>query len=153
MRLLERFFLIGLLFATPLAGLAKSAHKEAAKLDYECKKLGEGAFEIVFKLNLPKGLYVKANSDYDSTVLDLPKFSFDKNNKYTIVGEAESKGLIETRKIRRAGIVNMYTYTVLYSQRVNAEAGTVVTGTFTYRPCNDHAARRRKTEKFSVTLK
>ncbi len=128
--------------------------RNAAKLVCDYKKMGSGnEYELVFHMTLEKGWYVKADNDYDSVKLDLPKFTFDKGGKYTTVGETVSKGLIEPKKLRGVGIVNMYSYTVLYSQRITAEPGAIITGVYTYQLCNDNAAKRTRTEKFSIKIK
>ncbi len=145
------------LFALLLCGLPQAyskpkKSKNKAELTCDYKKLSGNAYDLIFKVNLKKGLYVKANNDYDSVSLKLPSITFNKG-AFKPEGEMTSKGLIETKKLRRIGIVNLYTYTVLYNQRVTAEPGTTITGTYHYRICNENAAKRSKTENFSITVK
>ncbi len=128
--------------------------KNAAKLVCDYKKAGnENEYELVFHMTLEKGWFVKADNDYDSVRMKLPKFTYEKSDKYSTIGETVSKGLIEPKKLRRVGIVNMYSYTVLYSQRVTAQPGAVIKGAYTYQVCNDKAAKRTRTENFSIKIK
>ena len=152
---LKKLFLLAFLILTTHTLLAKRvSSKNAASLVCDYKKLGgENEYELIFHLNLQKGWFVKADNDYDSVSLKLPQFTFDNSDRYKTEGKVESKGLIETKRIRRAGIVNMYSYTVLYSQKITAQPGTTINGTLKYQVCTEKKAKRTKTEKFSVKIK
>ena len=152
-------FLCLLLFSFLLAGTGtaiagdKKANKIAQiKCDY--KRLSKNEFELTMHLTLEKGWYVKANNEYDTLQhIKMPSFYFPKTKAFHAVGDVTAKGLIETKKLKHAGIVNLYSYSVLYTQKVFvAKPGTTVVGTYTYQLCNDKTAKKIKTDKFSVII-
>jgi hypothetical protein len=147
-------FFTFLIYGSCPAHASQKKSKNTAQLVCDYKKISDDEYDLVFHVTLKKGQYVKASNDYDSvSSFKLPTFTFDKSSTYSTIGEIESKGLIETKKIKRVGIVNVYSYSVLYNQRVKAQHGCVIRGTYNYQVCNEKKTKHEKTEKFSVTIK
>jgi hypothetical protein len=142
-------------FAACLLFMQVSAkeRKQPGKWYCDFKKIEGSEYEIVFHLNLDEGWYVSAEENEDKGLLP-PTFQFDKpEGRFTFSGELLPKGIMETKNIKRKGLVNIYSFNALYTQRVFARPNTRITGTFKYQFFSASKVRRVVSDKFDVTVK
>ena len=147
MKPLKWLLLFAILFITGRVSFAQLV-KEKAMWASELKKKGQHKYEVVFHLELDKGWHVYANTDDSEKGIIAPSFNFERSNDITIVGETKSKGIIETKKLRHKGVVDFYSFKVLYVQEVTAKPGSTISGSYTYRAFNEKTDLPPQTETF-----
>lgn len=136
------------------------ADKETAKWSHTCKKLSGNEYELVFHLDLKKGWHVFTETDNigkkkkKRLTLVIPHFAFDANKDVKLKDTIASKGLLETKNIKHVGLVNIYSFKVLYTQILEATPGAKLTGSYTYQLCDDEEhVLPPVTERFVAELK
>jgi hypothetical protein len=116
------------------------------------KKLNGREFELIFHLELEKGWHVFVKSNRLDKAYIAPSFAYDQTSGVNFEGETDSKGIIETRKLDKGGVADIYSYKVVYVQKFNARPNSVISGSYTYQVANDNMARppEKKTFKFKI---
>ncbi len=152
-----------LLLILIFAGVAAPAFAQnipsPARWNWTCKKLAENKYELVFHLELKKGYHIFADDDTHGikrkkgNTIMVPSFKFDNTGEFELEGTVSSKGILETKKMKHLGLVNLYTYKVLYVQNLKTKPGTRVSGSFTYQICTDEEAMEPITERFGMVIK
>lgn len=145
-----------LLFALPvLFGLQAYAQSAGypATWHYNLKRDKYNQYQLVFHLQLKNGWHIRAHNDRNDTLMMLPVFSFTPNEGVQLKGDIRPEGILETVKVDSLGMLDVYSYKVLYIQNLAAKEGTRVTGRYKYQVCNDHHCLAPKTEKFAFIMK
>ena len=158
MKQLKYWFLIAFFLTGTLPALGQTI-QSPARWHWTCKKLQGNEYELVFHLELQKGWHVFADADdhgikkkkgHEAVV---PTFNFDSNAAVTLEGDVNSKGILETQKLKHLGLVNIYSFKVMYVQKLKTAPGTRLSGTFTYEVCSDEKTLDPITERFDVVIK
>ena len=149
MKLLAVFCLL-MIFVPASFGKGKAKH---GKWFYDYKKTEGSEYEIVFHLNLDEGWYVSAEENNEKRTQP-PVFKFDDSDAtYSFNGPLSTKGIMETKGIKRRGLMNVYSYNALYIQKVYARPNTKITGSFKYQFFKSSKILRAETEKFEIIVK
>ena len=140
------------MFAQGSAAMAPVNH---AKWDYNLKRTANNDYQLIFHLELDRGWHVRVRNEGNDTFMQVPSFTFTKNDDLQLKGEIKAKGIIEPLKIDSTRIIDVYGYKVLYIQELAAKPGTKVSGKYTYQLCSDRTkvCLPVKTEKFSFIMK
>lgn len=123
-----------------------------AKWRYNLKRSANNEYELIFHLSLNRGWHIRTQDDGD-TLLHAPEFAFTHNDALELKGNVLAKGISERVKVDSVGAFDVYSYNVLYIQKLAAKPGTKVTGKYTYQLCNDKKVLPVKTEKFAFIMK
>ena len=148
---MKRLLHICLLALSAVTATAREKEKHGTWY-WDYKKLEGSEYEIVFHVNLEERWYVCAEDDNKKS-LQPPVFNFnDSGENFSYNGVIVPKGIMLTRIIKHRGLVNIYSYNALYSQRVFARPNTKITGSFVYQLFTERKIKREQREDFEVTL-
>lgn len=151
MLLRKCLLLLGVLLVT-----GKLAHAQTpypAKWRYNLKRTAIKEYQLVFHLELERGWHIRAHNDKRDTLMMTPVFAFTPNPELELKGEVKPQGMLDVVKVDSLGLLEVYSYNVLYTQTLAAKAGTKISGKYTYQVCDDHHCLPPKTEKFAFIMK
>ena len=124
-----------------------------AKWRYNLKRTADKEYQLVFHLELSRGWHIRAHNDKGDSLMMLPVFAFTPNTELQLKGEIKPQGILENVKVDSLGMLEVYSYNVLYTQALAAKAGTKVSGRYTYQVCDNSHCLPAKTEKFAFIMK
>lgn len=139
-----------------LLALGELAHAQAtypAKWRYNLKRTATKEYQLVFHLELERGWHIRAHNDKGDTLMMLPVFTFTPNSELELKGEIKPQGMLDVVKVDSLGVLEVYSYNVLYTQTLAAKAGTKISGRYTYQVCDNSHCLAPKTEKFAFIMK
>ncbi len=121
---------------------------------YEVKKKSATEYQLIFHLTLKTGFHIWSLHPGGDGYEISPSFTFDKNDKVKLNGEATEKGKATTTTMD--GIDGKITYLngkIDYFQNVTVKGPTKITGKHQYQVCNDKMCLPPKDKDFSFDIK
>lgn len=131
----------------------QAAEPYPAKWRYNLKRTRAKEYQLVFHLELKRGWHVRAHNDNHDTLMMVPEFLFTPSSEVQLQGEIKPEGILETVKVDSVGLMDVYSYKVLYIQQLSAKAGTKVSGKYRYQVCDKQHCLPVRTEKFAFIMK
>ncbi len=120
---------------------------------HEVKKTGNNEYEIIAHLKLAEHWHIWSLDPGGDGLQVPPDLKIDKNAKVTLAGKVAEKG----KKISEPmdgidGIVNYFTGSVDYIQKIKVTGNVTITGKSYYQVCDDHMCLPPKNKKFSLQI-
>lgn len=116
---------------------------------YEVKKVGEGTYNLFFKLSLKESWHIWAMQPGGDGFQIAPTFTFEKGG-YRKAGEIKESGAHKHTGPMDGvdGDVSYFDGQVVYTQTVHAKKGAVIKGKHEYQVCNDRMCLPPRTKLF-----
>lgn len=121
---------------------------------YEVKKKSGNDYQLIFHLDIKSGWHIWSMHPGGDGFQIVPSFTFDKNAKLKVHGEAVEKGKATTTTME--GVEGKITYLsgkVDYIQEVTVTGKTKITGKHEYQVCNDKMCLPPKDKSFVFEIK
>jgi hypothetical protein len=151
--MLLRKYVLLLALLVPMARAANAQATYPAKWRYNLKRTATKEYQLVFHLELERGWHIRAHNDKGDTLMMTPVFTFTPNSDLELKGEIKPQGMLDVVKVDSLGVLEVYSYNVLYTKTLAAKAGTKISGRYTYQVCDNSHCLAPKTEKFAFIMK
>jgi thiol:disulfide interchange protein DsbD len=121
---------------------------------YEVRKTGENKYRLVFHLSLKPHWHIWALQPGGDGTSIPPKFTFDKNPDFRLVGSVKEKGKMRSREeLPGEPLFNSYEGKVEYSQDITVTGNVKITGKKTYQVCDESQCLPPFTNAFAIEIK
>lgn len=128
--------------------------KNPAKWTYEVKKTGADQYELIFHLKLDEHWHIWSLNPKGDGMEIPPKFSFKKNENYTLLGKITEHGkMISGPREGVDGIVNEFHDKVDYIQKVKVKGNQKISGTLEFQVCDENMCLPPKNLDFGFEIK